>query len=110
DILLNVAGISDTMGSVDTLEESAWNKIIAVDLTAPAMLSKHVVNVFRKQGGGNIVNVSSKGGISGAVTGVAYTAAKHGIVSGLIFPAGCQTFDQAQWLSDEMNLFKGGYD
>jgi NAD(P)-dependent dehydrogenase (short-subunit alcohol dehydrogenase family) len=70
----------DTNNSVDNLDEETWDKILAINLTVPTLLSKHVVNVFRKQGGGSIVNVSSKAGISGAVAGVAYTSSKHAIV------------------------------
>jgi NAD(P)-dependent dehydrogenase (short-subunit alcohol dehydrogenase family) len=33
------------------------------------------------QGSGSIVNVSSKAGLSGGASGVAYTASKHGLVS-----------------------------
>ncbi|KIW99571.1 uncharacterized protein Z518_11310 [Rhinocladiella mackenziei CBS 650.93] len=81
DALLNIAGVMDTSNSVDTLDEDQWNKIIAVNLTAPTMLSKHVVNACLAQGtGGTIVNISSKAGISGSVAGVAYTASKHGII------------------------------
>jgi NAD(P)-dependent dehydrogenase (short-subunit alcohol dehydrogenase family) len=81
DILLNIAGVMDTNNSVDNLEEDTWDRIVAINLTVPTMLSKHVVKAFRNQGGGNIVNVSSKAGISGAVAGMAYTATKHALVS-----------------------------
>ena len=83
DILLNVAGVMDTNNSVNNLDEATWDKIISINLTVPTMLSKHVVNIFLKQGGGSIVNVSSKAGLSGGTAGVAYTASKHGVVSHL---------------------------
>ena len=81
DALLNVAGMMDTNNSVDTLEDAAWDRIIALNLTAPVKLMREVVPVMLKQGGGSIVNVSSKAGLSGAVAGVAYTSSKHGLVS-----------------------------
>lgn len=84
DVLLNIAGVMDTNNSVDTLDPAVWDRIIAVNLTAPTLLSKYVVKVFQEQGGGSIVNVSSKAGISGGVAGVAYTASKHGLVSGFL--------------------------
>ncbi|CAK7223991.1 hypothetical protein SEUCBS140593_005422 [Sporothrix eucalyptigena] len=80
DILLNIAGIMDTQTGVDNLDEAAWDKLIAINLTAPTLLAKHVVLHFQKNGGGNIVNVSSKAGISGAAGGVAYTVSKHGLI------------------------------
>jgi len=79
DALLNVAGMMDTNNSVDTLEDEAWDKIIALNLTAPVKLMREVIPVMLKQGGGSIVNVSSKAGLSGAVAGVAYTSSKHGL-------------------------------
>jgi len=71
----------DTNNSVDTLEDQAWDRTIAVNLTAPVRLMREVVPVMIKNGGGSIVNVASKAGMSGAVAGVAYTASKHGLVS-----------------------------
>jgi NAD(P)-dependent dehydrogenase (short-subunit alcohol dehydrogenase family) len=35
DVLLNVAGIGDTYGSVDTLTDEKWDRIIATNLMAP---------------------------------------------------------------------------
>jgi NAD(P)-dependent dehydrogenase (short-subunit alcohol dehydrogenase family) len=80
DGLLNVAGMGDTYGSVDTLTDEKWDRIIATNLTAPVKMMCAVVPVMKEQGGGSIVNVASKGGTSGAATGVAYTASKHGLV------------------------------
>lgn len=81
DALLNVAGIADQNNSVDSLEDEAWDRIIAVNLTAPVKLMRAVVPIMLKGGGGSIVNVASKAALSGATAGVAYTASKHGIVS-----------------------------
>ncbi|THV06278.1 NAD(P)-binding protein [Dendrothele bispora CBS 962.96] len=80
DALLNIAGIIDRLKGVDSLPDEEWDKIIAVNLTAPVRLMREVVNVMKEQKSGCIINVSSKAGISGAAGGVAYTAAKHGIV------------------------------
>jgi NAD(P)-dependent dehydrogenase (short-subunit alcohol dehydrogenase family) len=81
DILINVAGVMDLNCSVDTLDIGTWEKNMAVNLTAPVMLMRAVVPVMLESGGGSIINVASKAGISGSVAGVAYTAAKHGLVS-----------------------------
>jgi len=80
DGLLNIAGVMDTNNSVDTLSDELWERCIAVNLTAPVKLMRAVVPHMIKSGGGSIVNVASKAGISGAVAGVAYTASKHGLV------------------------------
>ncbi|PSK54800.1 Levodione reductase [Elsinoe australis] len=58
--LCNVAGVMDDVSSVDTVSEAMWARNIGVNLTAPVFLIK--------------------AGTSGAIAGVAYTAAKHGLV------------------------------
>jgi len=83
DGLLNVAGVMDTNNSVDTLTDALWDRVIAINLTAPVKLMRAVVPHMIKAGGGSIVNVASKAATSGAIAGVAYTASKHGIVSSL---------------------------
>ena len=81
-----MAGIIDRNEGVETLNDEVWEKVMAVNLTAPVRLMREVVGVMKTQGGGengkggSIVNVSSKAGISGAVAGVAYTASKHALV------------------------------
>lgn len=81
DGLLNIAGVMDTNNSVDTLTDALWDRCIAVNLTAPVKLMRAAVPHMIKAGGGSIVNVASKAGMSGAAAGVAYTASKHGLVS-----------------------------
>jgi len=80
DALLNVAGVMDKNAGVDNLVDEDWDRIIAVNLTAPVRLMREVVNVMKEQRSGCIVNVASKAGMSGAAAGVAYTASKHGLV------------------------------
>ncbi|KAH6906558.1 short-chain dehydrogenase/reductase SDR [Coprinopsis sp. MPI-PUGE-AT-0042] len=72
DILVNNAGIMDIFAGAATYTDETWDKVIAVNLTAPTRLMR--------EKSGNIVNVSSKAGISGCSAGVAYTASKHGIL------------------------------
>lgn len=80
DILLNIAGIMDYVASAATVKDDDWDRVIATNLTAPTMLMREVLQVMIGQKSGSIVNVSSKAGTSGAVSGVAYTASKHGLV------------------------------
>ncbi|KAJ7675677.1 hypothetical protein DFH06DRAFT_664619 [Mycena polygramma] len=80
DILLNVAGIMDTFASVATITDAEFERVIAVNLTAPVRLMREVVQVMKAQKSGVIVNVASKAGMSGAASGVAYTASKHGLI------------------------------
>ncbi|GES64075.1 short-chain dehydrogenase/reductase SDR [Aspergillus terreus] len=77
DALLNIAGVMDHYGSVDTLADATWEKCLAVNLTAPVKLMRAVIPFMRGSAtGGSIVNVASKAGLSGGAGGVAYTASK----------------------------------
>ncbi|KAJ6508588.1 hypothetical protein C8R45DRAFT_967864 [Mycena sanguinolenta] len=84
DILLNVAGIMDTFASVATVTDAEFERVIAVNLTAPVRLMREVVQVMKANKHGVIVNVSSKAGMSGAASGLAYTASKHGLIGATV--------------------------
>lgn len=81
DILVNNAAISDNKTVFDiTLEE--WNKTLAVTLTGPFLMSKHVAEqMVRQGGGGKIVLVGSTSGFSGRSRAVAYCSAKGGVAN-----------------------------
>ncbi|KAL6233237.1 hypothetical protein BDW75DRAFT_242201 [Aspergillus navahoensis] len=81
DIILNIAGARDNFAGLDKVDMETWNKVMMVNVTMPALLSKHAVSEFKRQGSeGSIVNVSSKAGLSGAIAGTAYTTSKHAII------------------------------
>jgi 3alpha(or 20beta)-hydroxysteroid dehydrogenase len=78
-ILVNNAGTMARQGIADTTVE-AWNRTIAVNLTAALLGMKHCAPAIRdtvaKQGGGGaIVNISSTAGMA-AYDDAAYTASK----------------------------------
>ena len=58
DILFNNAGIV-THGTAETTSDEVWNDTIAINITAVWRMSKLVLPVMRKQGGGVIVNNGS---------------------------------------------------
>jgi NAD(P)-dependent dehydrogenase (short-subunit alcohol dehydrogenase family) len=86
DVLVNCAGISDGWSSADTLQDKEWERVMAVNLTVPIRLMRAVLPSMKEQKSGSIVNVASKAGVSGASSGIAYTASKHGLVIPCIFP------------------------
>jgi len=80
DILINNAG-----GGLPTdffaIEPEEWNRILSLNLTAVFLLSQRAAAIFRKRGGGVIVNLSSQAGRSVSPTaGVHYTASKAGVL------------------------------
>lgn len=74
DVLANVAGVMDNFGSLDSLTDAGLQRCFAVNVAAPIRLSRAVIANMREHRSGSIVNVASKGGISGASAGIAYTA------------------------------------
>jgi NAD(P)-dependent dehydrogenase (short-subunit alcohol dehydrogenase family) len=64
NFVVNNCGIMDRFDPAGDTERSLWDKVIAVNLTAPAMVTKRAVNTFSKHGTrGSIVNISSIAGI-----------------------------------------------
>lgn len=79
DILVNNAGIFQLhpLVNVDFEEwQEVWQKTLAVNLLAPAYLTYCVAQLMIGQGGGRIVNVSSRGAFRGEPEAPAYGASK----------------------------------
>jgi len=57
-----------------------WHRTIAVNLTGPFLLSRHVVPVMIAQGAGSIVHMASTAGLVAETGIVAYCASKGGVV------------------------------
>lgn len=82
NIVINNAGIYDLHSAVDaTYDEwqAAWTHTIGVNLLGPANLTFCAVQQMRVQGGGRIVNVSSRGAFRGEPDAPAYAASKAGL-------------------------------
>lgn len=82
DILVNNAGGSlYTPKSVDEIQEEDWDLVLTVNLKGAFLCSQAVLPQMRRRGGGRIINLSSIGGRTASiVTGVAYAAAKAGLI------------------------------
>src|SRR5262245_8755529 len=79
-ILANVAGIADFFLPVGDLDDGTWDRIIAVNLSAPMRFARAVVPLMEETGWGAITNIASVAALGGGGGGTAYTAAKHGVV------------------------------
>ncbi|MBV9350727.1 MAG: SDR family oxidoreductase [Mycobacterium sp.] len=79
DVLVNHAGFGVFENTTETTPER-WHHILAVNLTAPFLLSRRVLPAMMERGQGVIVNTISVCGVVGGRSGAAYTAAKHGLV------------------------------
>jgi 3-oxoacyl-[acyl-carrier protein] reductase len=79
-LLVNAAGIPDDLTPCHELAPEQWHRVLATDLTGPFLVSRAVLASMLPLGRGAIVNVASMAGISAGAGGIAYTAAKHGLI------------------------------
>jgi NAD(P)-dependent dehydrogenase (short-subunit alcohol dehydrogenase family) len=81
DILVNNAALTDHANILDSTEEE-FDKVIAVSLKGPYLVTKYVAAQMVNQGrGGRIVNFGSTSGLIGRADGIAYAAAKAGVIN-----------------------------
>ncbi|MBU6279368.1 MAG: SDR family NAD(P)-dependent oxidoreductase [Actinomycetales bacterium] len=79
DLLANVAGIMDGFLPPGEVDDGTWDRVLAVNLTAPMRLVRAALPSMLAKRSGAIVNVSSESGFRASVAGAAYTASKHGL-------------------------------
>jgi len=82
DVLANVAGIGDAVGSdITELDDARWNLVLAVNLSGTFYWCRALLPGMAARGCGAVVNVSSLAGRSkSANAGAAYTASKAGLL------------------------------
>lgn len=79
DVLINNAG-TDVTVSIDELSTGDWDRIMAVNLRAPFVLSKYAFSIMKEQGGGHIVNIISTAAKRTWANASAYHASKWGLL------------------------------
>jgi 3-oxoacyl-[acyl-carrier protein] reductase len=79
DILINNAGITID-GWLAKMEESNWDKVIAVNLTGVFKCTKAVLSFMLEQQSGVILNASSVVGLYGNIGQTNYAATKAGVI------------------------------
>jgi NAD(P)-dependent dehydrogenase (short-subunit alcohol dehydrogenase family) len=79
DVLVNNAGIS-FIAPAETIEASAFRRVLEVNLVAPFVLSRAFGSIMLAQREGSVVNVASIAGLVGVSDRTAYNASKHGLI------------------------------
>ncbi len=77
-LLVNNAGIGEEH-TLETMTREAWDRALAVNLTAPCFLARELRSDLVASRGA-ILNVSSDGGVAGSLHGAPYGATKAGLV------------------------------
>lgn len=79
NILFNNAGITRRADVIDTSVEE-WDKVMNTNAKSVFLMSKHIIPLMKKNGGGNIVNTASGWGLTGGSKAVSYCASKGAVV------------------------------
>jgi NAD(P)-dependent dehydrogenase (short-subunit alcohol dehydrogenase family) len=80
DILCNNAGVAIRKNVVD-LKEEEWDLALDVILKGAYLLSRHVIPIMARGGGGSIINTGSGWSLKGGPNAASYCAAKGGILN-----------------------------
>jgi NAD(P)-dependent dehydrogenase (short-subunit alcohol dehydrogenase family) len=116
DVAFNNAGINIAAAPIAEIDESAWARIVGVNLTGVFLCMKYEIAAMKRTGGGAIVNTASVGGLIGTAGVTPYCATKHGVVGltrsaaldhikdgiriNAVCPGGTRTAMLAEWFKD----------
>lgn len=119
DIVVNNAGIAPA-GKFSEQPQEQWDEVFAVNVRAPAVLTRAAGKHFLAQRSGKVINVASTSGINGKPTLVSYSSSKgamlqftkalagewarFGIQVNAIAPGAFETDAQAAVLGDDAIL------
>ncbi len=79
DILVNSAGVA-LLEPAGEVSEAAWERTLAVNLTAPLLMAQAVAPAMRRQRHGRIINLASQASVDALRRHAAYCASKAGLV------------------------------
>jgi NAD(P)-dependent dehydrogenase (short-subunit alcohol dehydrogenase family) len=79
DVLVNNAG-TDLTVPFDALDPEDWDRIVAVNLRGPFVMSRHAFPLMRARGRGHIVNIVSTAAKRAWANAAAYHASKWGLL------------------------------
>lgn len=81
DILVNNAGEHNRVSSYREIDETMWDRLIAINLKSAWLCAREAAGIMLAQKSGAIINVTSMTNIMGVGANAAYAAAKAGQVT-----------------------------
>lgn len=79
DIVVNNAGIAPA-GAFLEQDEAEWDRVLAVNVTAPAVLARAAGRYLVERGSGKVINIASTSGILGKPVLVSYSTSKGALI------------------------------
>ena len=79
DLAVNAAGAAGVGTAVGT-DEALFDRLVRANLKTTWLALKHQIPAIAGRGGGAIVNVSSRAGLTGTAGGAVYSATKHAVI------------------------------
>lgn len=79
NILINNAGVA-SFATVLEMDPEEWKRIIDTNLMGTYYVTRTVLPQLIEKNGGDIINISSTSGLSGAATSSAYSASKFAVI------------------------------
>jgi NAD(P)-dependent dehydrogenase (short-subunit alcohol dehydrogenase family) len=79
DAVASVAGITDGWLPAAEMDDSTWDLVIDLNVTAPMRLTRAVLPAMLDRGNGALAYVSSEAGLRSSLSGAAYTTSKHAL-------------------------------
>ena len=80
DILINSAGITGGIVSVQDMDPKVWTQVLDINLTGTFLTNQAVLPTMKSQGYGRIVNIASVAGKEGNPNAAHYAASKAGVI------------------------------
>lgn len=79
-VVVNNAGIAGTPGPLETSDDEALDRIIAINIKGPWHFCRAAIPALRRSGGGRIINIASIAGKEGNPGLVAYSMTKAAVI------------------------------
>lgn len=80
DIIINNAGIVNSLTPCENIRLEDWNETLEVNLTLPFKIIKKNLGHMKARGWGRIINISSTYGVTAEEDVTPYTVSKHGLI------------------------------
>jgi len=80
DCVVNNAGMGGAEGEIESISVAAFDRAMAILLRGVFLGMKHAAPVMKRQGKGNIINISSIAGLRGISQNHPYSAAKAAVI------------------------------